>query len=225
MLPTTRIAEEIPRRNKNISTNQSLNPVSGVATTDLRPIIVTANIAQNQALADRYATALYDLANNQWLLDVVADNFRSMQAMLAESADLRRFIASPVISREDHVKAMRVLATQAEFCPLVINFLGVVAHHRRLSAVGDMAAAYLARLAHARGQVTADVTSAYALSDAEISALNAALSDSYGQTVSVQASVDPALLGGLVVRVGSRMIDSSLRNKVQRLKLSMKGVG
>ena len=186
---------------------------------------MTADIAKNQALADRYATALYDLANTQFLLDVVADNFRSLRGMLAESADFRRFVASPVVSRGDQAKAISALATQAGFSPLTIKFLAVVSRNRRLAAVGDIATAYLARLAAARGEVTAEVTSAYALSDAEVSALTAALSGSFGQSVSVETSVDPALLGGLVVRVGSKMIDSSLRSKVQRLKLSMKGVG
>lgn len=186
---------------------------------------MSAETVGNKGVADRYATALYNLANDQWLLDQVAANLRSLRAMLAESADLRRFISSPAVSRADLGRGIAALAARAEFVPLTAHFLGVLAANRRLSAVGEIASAYLDRLAAARGQVTADVISAYALSDADISALQVALGNSTGKAVTVEATVDPAILGGLVVRVGSKMIDSSLKTKLQRLKLSMKGVG
>ncbi len=186
---------------------------------------MSSEIDGNKALADRYATALYALAHEQSQLDAVAADLRAVRAMLADSADLRRFVNSPALSRQDLAKAMAALVKQAGFNPLTGQFLGVLAQNRRLNVVGDVAGAYLTRLATSRGEVTAHVTAAYALSASDMAALTVALNKTFNLTVAINAVVDPAILGGLVVRVGSRMIDSSLRSKMQRLTLSMKGIG
>lgn len=186
---------------------------------------MSSDTVGNKGLADRYAAALYDLADERKALDQVATDLRSVQAMLDDSADLRRFVFSPVLSRDDQRKGLAALAEKAGLSPLTLNFLGLVSANRRLFALPAMIAAYLARLAAARGEVTAEVVSATSLSDSQASALAAALKQVVGKDVDVRAKVDPSILGGLIVKIGSRMVDSSVRTKLQRLQLAMKGVG
>lgn len=176
-------------------------------------------------LAERYAAALFDLADERRELDAVAGDLRSLRAMLNDSPDLVRLIRSPVLSRDEQGKAIAALAQQAGLTRLTSDFLAVVARNRRLFEVPGMIEGYLNQLATRRGEVTAEVTSAQPLSEAQQAALGEQLRRSVGQRVTVDMKVDPALLGGLVVRVGSRMIDNSLRTKLQRLQLAMKGVG
>lgn len=176
-------------------------------------------------LAGRYATALFDLADEQKLLDPVADDLRALKAMLDASADLQRLVRSPVLSRDDQGAAMAALADKAELQTLTRNLLGLLARNRRLFLLRPAIDAFLATLAARRGEVSAEVTSAQPLSDSQLAAVTAALETSVAGHVSVAAKVDPALLGGMVVRVGSRMVDSSLRSKLQRLELAMKGAG
>lgn len=186
---------------------------------------MSSDTVGNKGLADRYAAALYDLADDRKALDQVATDLRSLQAMLDASADLRRFVFSPVLSRDDQRKGLTALADKAGLSPLTLNFLGLVASNRRLFALSAMIRAYLARLAAARGEVTAEVVSAASLTEVQASALAAALKQVVGKDVTVEARVDPSILGGLIVKVGSRMVDSSVRTKLQRLQLAMKGVG
>ncbi|MSO97121.1 MAG: F0F1 ATP synthase subunit delta [Rhodospirillaceae bacterium] len=176
-------------------------------------------------LAARYAAALYDLADEQNALDAAAADLESLRSMINESADFRRFIKSPVLSRRHQGAAIKALAEKAGLSALTQKFLGLVAANRRLFALPGMIAGYLAILANRRGEVTAEVTSAVALSDAQSSAIAAALKQTAGRTISLTSKIDPSILGGLIVRVGSRMVDSSLKSKLQRLKLAMKGVG
>ena len=175
-------------------------------------------------LADRYAAALFDLADERKALDQVADNLRQLRAMLLDSADLRRLVRSPILSRAEQAKAIAAVAERAGFDPLTRNFLGLVAQNRRLFAVPGMIDAFLARLAARRGEVTAEVTSALALTPAQLGAVNEQLRKAMGSKIAVEVRVDPSLLGGLVVKVGSRMVDASLRSKLHRLQLAMKGV-
>jgi F-type H+-transporting ATPase subunit delta len=176
-------------------------------------------------LAGRYASALLDLADEKKALDQVSADLQSLRSMIAESGDLRRLLGSPVITREDQRKAMAALMDKAGIGPITRNFVLVVARNHRLFALSAMIDAYLAELAHRRGEITAQVTSARKLSDAQQAALLETLRASVGAKVQLALKVDPALIGGLVVKVGSRMIDSSLRSKLQRLQLAMKGVG
>ena len=176
-------------------------------------------------LAGRYAAALLDLADEQKSLDQVSGDLQSLRSMIAESEDLRRLLNSPVISREAQRRAMSGVMEKAGIGQLTQRFVLVVARNHRLFALPAMIEGYLAELARRRGEITAKVTSARSLSDAQQAALLETLRGSVGTKVQLDLTVDPALIGGLVVKVGSRMIDSSLRSKLQRLQLAMKGVG
>jgi len=176
-------------------------------------------------LAARYAAALLELADEAKQLDSVAADLKTVRAMIDGSADLRRLLRSPVLSRAEQGKAMAAVLQQAGVGDLLRRFVALVAENRRLFALVDMIDAYLAELARRRGEVTATVTSAAALSEAQTAAVTDALKRAVGGKVAVELRTDPSLIGGLVVKVGSRMIDSSLKSKLQRLQLVMKGVG
>lgn len=174
-------------------------------------------------IAGRYATALFELADERKALDLVADDLRALKAMLAASGELRRLVRSPVIGRAEKAKALEALMERAGLDGLTRRFVGLVAANRRLMALDRMIDAYLAELARRRGEITARVTSAAALSAAQKTALGAAVKRAVGGKVAVEHRIDPSLLGGLVVRVGSRMVDSSLSTKLKKLELAMKG--
>ena len=176
-------------------------------------------------LAERYAAALFDLADERRMFDEVASDLREIKAMLTQSADLMRLVRSPVLSRGDQGKAIMALAERAGLNSLVRDFLAVVARNRRLFAVPAMIEAYLAKLAERRGEVAAEVTAAQPLSEAQLGALSEQLRRTVGRRVTVDVRVDPALIGGMIVKVGSRMVDGSLRSRLRRLQLAMKGVG
>jgi F-type H+-transporting ATPase subunit delta len=176
-------------------------------------------------IAERYATALFDLAESQGALDQVAGDLKALKAMVRDSADLKRLLDSPVLTRAETGKAVAALAETAKFAGLTANFLGLLAKNRRLFALVGVIDAYLGRLAAKRGELSANVASAVPLSQAQQDALVSSLKSAFGGNVAVDVSVDPALLGGMVVKVGSRMVDSSLKTKLQHLKLAMKGVG
>ena len=176
-------------------------------------------------LAERYAAALFELADERRLLDEIAASLRQLRAMLAESMDLSRLVSSPLLSREDQAKAIVAVAERAGFSPLVRDFLAVVAKNRRLFAVPAMIDAYLEKLAERRGEVTAQVAAAQPLSDSQLDLLREQLRRSVGRRVSVDVKVDPGLIGGMIVKLGSRMIDGSISSKLQRLQLAMKGAG
>jgi len=176
-------------------------------------------------IAERYASALYELADESKALDQVAADLKAIRAMMASSADLMRLIRSPVLGRSEQAKAVSALADKAGFSGLTGRFLGALASNRRLFALASVIDAFLAELARRRGEATANVTSAVALTPAQTQALEEALKSVVGSKVSVDLKVDQSLIGGLVVRVGSRMIDTSLATKLRRLRLAMKGVG
>jgi F-type H+-transporting ATPase subunit delta len=169
--------------------------------------------------------ALYELAAAEDRLDAIATDLQQVRRLLAESADLRRLFSSPVVSREDQGRAIAALAGRAGLDDLTRRFLGVLARNRRLAAVPVVIDTFLAQLAAARGETTAEVASARQLTDAQAEDLRVALRNALGGDVVLTQRVEPALLGGLVVKVGSRMVDSSLRTKLQQLRLTMKGIG
>lgn len=175
-------------------------------------------------LGERYATALYELADEQKSLDEVAADLRTLRGMIDESADLRRLIRSPVLTRAEQGKAIAALAARAGFQRLVTNILGLLARNRRLFVLPEVIEAYLAELASRRGEVTAQVIAAQQLSEAQRQTLDEKLRRAVGGKVAIELRVDPSLLGGLVVKLGSRMVDASLSSKLQRLQLAMKGV-
>lgn len=176
-------------------------------------------------LAGRYASALFDLADADKQLDAVTGDLESLSAMIGESEDLRRLLDSPVISSDDQSKAISVIAEKAGFNDLTRNFIGVVADNRRLFVLPTIISAFRDILSAHRGEATAEVVSATALSDKQLTDLGSSLKEAIGSKVTIDASVDPELLGGLVVKVGSRMVDSSLRTKLQQLRLAMIGIG
>jgi len=179
----------------------------------------------NSTVAGRYASALFELADNARSLDQVAQDLTTFRTMVDESPDLVRMLANPVIGREAQGKALLALLDAAGIAGLTRNFVGAVAANGRARDLVAMASAFLAELASRRGETTATVTSAVPLSPQQVQQLSDTLRGVLGGAkVSIDARVEPDILGGLVVKVGSRLFDSSIRSKLQRLQLAMKGV-
>ena len=176
------------------------------------------------SMAGRYAVALFELAKDQRQLEKVESDLASLQAMLDSSADLRRLVLSPVITAENQAKALDAVLGKAGISGLTANFVKLIAKNRRLFAAADMMKAFRALVARERGEVSADVASAHPLTREQMQLLSDTLRTSIGKNVRIDTRVDPNLLGGLVVKVGSRMIDSSLRTKLNNLKVVMKGI-
>jgi len=176
-------------------------------------------------VAGRYASALFELADNAKSLDQVAQDLTALRTMANESPELSRLLASPVIGREAQSKALLALLDAAGIKGLTRSFVGTVAANGRARDLVAMASAFLAELAKRRGETTASVTSAVPLSPQQLQQLSDTLRSVLGGAkVSIDARVEPEILGGLVVKVGSRLFDSSIRSKLQRLQLAMKGV-
>jgi F-type H+-transporting ATPase subunit delta len=178
-----------------------------------------------EGVAGRYASALFDLAKETSKVAEVEADLTKFQAMLNESADLTRLVRSPVIAAEDQERALDAVLAKAGIGGLASNFLKLIAKNRRLFAAMDMIKAFRGLAAKARGEVAAEVTSAVALNAAQTAALKDALKETVGKDVTLNATVDPSLLGGLVVKIGSRMIDSSLKTKLQNLKTTLSATG
>jgi F-type H+-transporting ATPase subunit delta len=177
------------------------------------------------SMAGRYAAALFDLAKDQRQLEQVERDLASFRTMYDESADLRRLVLSPVVSADDQAKALASVLRRAGISGLAANFILLIARNRRLFAAADMMKSFRALLARERGEVSADVTSAHPLTPEQLQVLSDTLRTSIGKNVRMDTRVEPNLLGGLIVKVGSRMIDSSLRTKLNNLKVAMKGIG
>jgi F-type H+-transporting ATPase subunit delta len=175
------------------------------------------------SLAGRYATALFRLARDEKQLDSVGASLASLKRALAESDDLRKLTTSPVISRGEAAAAVAGIAKSMRLDPLTSKFLGVLAHNNRLAELGNVVRAFGLLAADHRGETTAEVTSAHPLDDGQVAALKSNLKSRLGRDVAVDLSVDPAILGGLVVKVGSQMIDGSIRTKLNTLAHAMKG--
>ncbi|RUP00135.1 MAG: F0F1 ATP synthase subunit delta [Hyphomicrobium sp.] len=174
-------------------------------------------------VAGRYASALFELASESSNVEGIEGDLKNFQALLDESPDLVRLVRSPVIAADDQAKAIAVILDRAGIGGLTANFLKLVTANRRLFVVQDMIKAYRSLAAKARGEITADVTSAFPLNDEQIAALKDTLKSSVGKEVALQSRVDPSILGGLIVKVGSRMIDSSLKTKLQSMKTVLSG--
>lgn len=186
---------------------------------------VATDEIMTEGVAGRYASALFDLAKESSKTGEVEADLVRFQGLLDTSTDLVRMVRSPVIAADDQARAIAAILDKAGIGGLAGNFLKLIAGKRRLFAVGDMIKAYRALAARARGEIAAEVTSAAPLNETQTAALKEALKASVGKDVSLAARVDPSLLGGLVVKVGSRMIDSSLRTKLQNLKVTLTGAG
>ena len=176
-------------------------------------------------VSGRYATALFELAREEKAVDAVAADLDRFEAMLNESADLKRLVRSPVFAADAQLKALTAVLDKAGISGVSANFLKVLTENRRLFAVADVIGAFRALVARFKGEATADVTVAEALSDKNLDALTAALKSVTGKDVTLKVKVDPAIIGGLVVKLGSRMVDSSLRTKLNSIKHAMKEAG
>jgi F-type H+-transporting ATPase subunit delta len=170
----------------------------------------------------RYAKALFELALETGALDAVAADLKSLKAAQAESADLRRLLESPAFTAEDKGKALAAIGAAAELTQTTRNFIGVLASNRRAGALPAVISAFGRRYAAHRGVVAAEVTTAVALTEAQAKAVGAALAQALGQEPEITTRVDPSILGGLKVRVGSRLFDASLRAKLDSLKFALK---
>lgn len=176
-------------------------------------------------VAGRYATALFELASEAGAVDAVKADLDSFNALIAESDDLKRLVRSPVFSSEEQEKAIAAILAKAGISGLAGNFFKTVAANRRLFAVEAIVRAYDTLVAEARGEVVAEVTVAQPLSDAHAATLKEALDTMTGKHVKLAVEVDPSLLGGLKVKIGSRLVDASLKTKLNSIKLAMKEVG
>lgn len=190
---------------------------------ELLPVADTSPLISG--VAERYASSLFEVALEAGKVDAIGAALDGFQALVDESADLKRLVLSPVFTAEDQTNALVALAQKAGLDALVTNFLKVVAGNRRLFALPGMIKAYRQIAAAHRGEVTADVTSAHALTAEQDSELKAALKGVTGKDVTLAVTIDPSILGGLIVKVGSRQIDTSLRTKLSTLKLALKEVG
>lgn len=174
-------------------------------------------------LAGRYASALFDLARESNAIDSVQKSLSVLKTALADSADLSALVSSPVVGRSDAAKAIAAVAKALKLDSLTAKFLGVLADNRRLADLSGMIDAYNAIVAAHRGEVTAKVTSAHPLSAEQLKALAANLKTRVGRDVQIATTVDPAILGGLVVQLGSQLIDGSIRTRLNSFAQAMKG--
>jgi F-type H+-transporting ATPase subunit delta len=173
-------------------------------------------------MAGRYATALFDLAREANAIDAVKSDLDRFDALVAESADLTRLVRSPVFSEGEQLQALSAVLERAGIGGLAANFLKLVTSKRRLFAVRDMITAFRELVAQHKGEATAEVTVAEQLKDEHVQALREALNSVSGKDVDLDIKVEPAILGGLVVKLGSRMVDTSLRTKLNAIKHAMK---
>lgn len=186
---------------------------------------MTAREISVTGVPGRYATALFELALESKALPRVEKELAGFVALLDKSSDLQRLVTSPVFSMADQANAISAVLDKAKIAGITANFIKLVIANRRLFAVRDMIAAFGRLLADHRGEVTAEVTSAAPLSDKQLTALKRTLAAIEDRDVKLEQEVDESLLGGLIVRVGSRMVDNSLATKLDNLKIAMKEVG
>jgi len=175
------------------------------------------------SLAGRYATALFELARDERQLEAVGASLATLRQTLRDSEDFRSLTSSPLISRDQATGAVAATAEAMRLDPITAKFVGVLAQNRRLGQLEAVIRAFNQLAARHRGETTAEVTSAHPLSDDQVAALKTNLKSRIGRDVSVDLNVDPAILGGLVVKVGSQMIDGSIRTKLNTLAHAMKG--
>ena len=176
-------------------------------------------------VSGRYATALFELARDEKAIDAVKADLEKFEAMLADSTDLKRLVRSPVFSAGEQSRALAAVLDKSGISGVAARFLKVLTANRRLFAVTDVIRAFRALVAKFKGEATADVTVAEKLSDKNLDALKTALKSVTGKDVALNVNVDPSIIGGLVVKLGSRMVDSSLRTKLNSIKHAMKEAG
>lgn len=175
-------------------------------------------------MAGRYATALFELADEAGAIDSVKTDLDRLSALIAESADLARLVKSPVFTADEQLTAITAILDKAGIDGLAGRFVKLVARNRRLFALPQMIVAFTALVAAKRGETTAQVTVAQTLSDEHLAALKDTLVEKTGKDVQLDVTVDPSILGGLIVKLGSRMVDASLKTKLNSIRHAMKEV-
>jgi len=175
------------------------------------------------SLAGRYASALFDLAREQRQIESIGNSLEALSQALVDSKDFNELVTSPLVSREEAGKAFDALAPQLGLDPLTANFLGVLARNGRKSQLQSVIRAFRRLAAEHRGETTAEVVTARPLNDDQLAALKQQLRTRAGRDVTIDATVDPNILGGIVVKLGSQQIDASIRTKLNRLASAMKG--
>lgn len=184
---------------------------------------MAAELSIVSGMAGRYATALFELARDDKQIDAVKGDLEAFDALIAGNKDLERLVRSPVYGADEQSKALSAILDKAGIGGLAAKFLKVVASNRRLFAVREIVRAFRALVAKYKGEVIAQVTVAEPLNDANLNALKDAVkSVTGGKDIDFEVKVDPAIIGGLIVKVGSRMVDSSLRTKLNSIKFAMK---
>ena len=175
------------------------------------------------SLAGRYASALFDLARDQRQIESVGKSLEALSQALVDSKDFNELVTSPLVSREEASKALAAIAPDLGLDPVTTNFLGVLARNGRKNQLQNVIRAYRRLAAEHRGETTADVITARPLNDNQLAQLKQQLRARAGRDVTIDATVDPAILGGIVVKLGSQQIDASIRTKLNRLAQAMKG--
>lgn len=176
----------------------------------------------NQDIARRYATAFFELASEQSQIDQISKDLAAVETLLASGGDIEQLVNNTTLRRADQVKALLAVAKHLKLSPLTEKLLGTVAENRRLPELAGIVAAAQALISDARGEVTADVTAAQALDQTQIDSIAASLKKGLGKDVQVRLHVDPAIMGGLIVKVGSKLIDSSVATKLERLHRALR---
>lgn len=194
----------------------------GAAEVSERRIVATTDQTVS-GVPGRYASALFELAREEKATEQVGQQLATVQSAIDQSKDLARLVRSPAFSAADQVAALAAVGQQIGISGTTLNFLKLVAKNRRLAALPDMTRAYATLLSQSKGEIAGEVTSAAPLSAQQLSDLKAALKSALGRDVALSTRVDDSILGGLIVKVGSRMMDNSLKTKLQSLKIAMKG--
>lgn len=184
---------------------------------------MVAELSIVSGVGGRYANALFELAESEKKLDAIAGELDRLSALIGESPELRRLVRSPLFSRKLQEAALAAIGEKAGFSDLLKRFLGVMVRNRRLGVIEDAIRQFRLLLARHRGETVARVVSALALEPKQVEAVRAALRHVLGGEVSIDATVDPALIGGLMVRVGSKLYDASLKTKLENIEIAMKG--
>jgi len=181
-----------------------------------------ASVSGNQEIARRYATALFGLAEERQGIDALAADLQSLKTIIADSKDFNILMTNGSLKRADQSRAILAIADAAKFSDLTRKFLGALADARRLPALSGIIASTQDIIAKHKGEVTAEVTAAHALDKAHIDSISASLKKSLGMTVKINLTEDKSIIGGLIIRVGSKLIDSSVRTKLERLTRALK---
>lgn len=181
-----------------------------------------ASQAGNQDIARRYATAFFELAQEQSQIDQIDKDLQSVRALLSSGGDFAAFVSNTTLRRAEQAKALVAIAKHLKLSPLTEKLLGTLAEKRRLSALSEIVSAVQALISRHKGEISAEVTAAQALDQEQIGEIAANLKKALGKNVKVSLSIDPAIMGGLIIKVGSQLIDNSVRTKLERLHRALK---